>query len=83
MSLILQFKSPGAQAAFEAYLESYHQVMMPPQINDPSQIQASLEMLARQVSTMQRAEQNLKAILSPSELRQFKAFQEQQDNDRR
>jgi hypothetical protein len=77
-----QFQRPEAQAAFETYLENYRQMMMPPPISsaeiiDASQIQASLETIAHAVLSVRQAEQNLKGILSPNELRAFKAYQNQ------
>jgi hypothetical protein len=77
-----QFERPEAQAAFETYLENYRQMMMPPpiprtEVIDASQIQASLETIAHAVLSVRQAEQNLKGILSPNELRAFKAYQNQ------
>jgi hypothetical protein len=77
-----QFKSPLAQAAFETYLETYRQLIMPPpmpatQVIDASQIQTSLEAIGHAVLSVRQAEQNLKGILSPNELRAFKAYQNQ------
>lgn len=80
-----QFKSPEAQAAFEIYLERYRQLMMPSpipktEVIDPSQIQASLENIGHAVIAVKQAEANLTGILSPGELRQFKAYQNQLAN---
>jgi hypothetical protein len=77
-----QFQRPEAQAAFSAYLESYRQLMMPPpvpttEVIDASQIQSSLETIRQSVLGVRQAEQNLKGILSPNELRAFKAYQNQ------
>jgi hypothetical protein len=80
-----QFQRPEAQAAFETYLERYQQLMMPSpiprtEVIDASQIQASLETISRTVMSVRQAEQNLKGILSPNELRAFKAYQNQLAN---
>jgi hypothetical protein len=80
-----QFQRPEAQAAFSAYLESYRQLMMPPPLStteviDASQIQSSLEAIRQNVLGVRQAETNLKGILSPNELRAFKAYQNQLAN---
>jgi hypothetical protein len=80
-----QFQSPEAQAAFENYLERYRQLMMPPpvpatEIIDASQIQSSLETIRQGVLGLRQAEQNLKGILSPNEMRAFRAYQNQLAN---
>lgn len=77
-----QFQSPEAQAAFETYLERYRQLMMPSpvpatEVIEASQIQASLENIGHAVIAVKQAEANLKGILSPNELRVFKAYQNQ------
>jgi hypothetical protein len=83
----LQFKSPEAQAAFNAYLLTYRQLMSPPklqtgfgQIPDPNQINQAVENLKAAGAQLQQSEANLKGILSPSELRQFRAYQSQLAN---
>lgn len=82
---IPQFRSPEAQAAFETYLERYHQLMTPSQISKtevivPSQIQASLETIRQKVIAIKQAEANVTGVLSPGELRQFRAYQNQLAN---
>ena len=80
-----QFQRPEAQAAFSAYLERYRQLMMPApvpttEVIDASQIQSSLETIRQGVLGLRQAEQNLKGILSPNEMRAFRAYQNQLAN---